>query len=123
MPPTIPESDFEAMESNMDASNIKKYVYDIKFEVVLKEEMKRIAGKASLIKSLMTIKNAKHKQEKIDFYDTNGMQISPDMRGIEQTEIEGRFCMEVGGKDNNLLYFACTIQTIRCGAYAYARLS
>ena len=111
MPPTIPESDFEAMEGKMDPTNDKKYVYDIKFEVVLKEETKTIPGKASLMKSLMTIKNSKRKNEKIDFFDTNGSQISPDLRGIDQTEIEGRFCMEMGGKDTTNLYFACTIQT------------
>ena len=37
MLPTIPKSDFEAMDGNPDPSNIKKYVYDIKFEVVMKE--------------------------------------------------------------------------------------
>jgi hypothetical protein len=111
MPPTIPESDFEAMEDKMDPTNNKKYVYDIKFEVVLKEETKTIPGKTSLVKSLMAIKNSKRKHEKIDFFDTNGLQISPDLRGIEQTEIEGRFCMETGGKDTTNLYFGCTIQT------------
>jgi hypothetical protein len=41
MPPTIPESDFETMEGNKEASNDDKYVYDIKFEVVLKEELEQ----------------------------------------------------------------------------------
>ena len=61
MPPTIPESDFEAMEGIMDASNIKKYVYDIKFEVVMKDGTKTIPGKSSLVKALLTIKNSKRK--------------------------------------------------------------
>jgi hypothetical protein len=112
MPPTIPESDFEVVEgTNYEASNIKKYVYNIKFEVVMKEGTKMIPGKASLTKAMMTIKNAKRKTDKIDFFDTNGFQISPDLRGIDQDEIEGRFCMEVGGIDDNHLFFACTIQT------------
>ena len=111
MPPTIPESDFEAMDGKMDTSDIKKYVYDIKFEVVMKEGTKTIPGKMSLVKAMTTIKNAKRKHEKIDFFVTNGLQISPDLRGIEQDEIEGRFCMEVGGFDDNNLFFACTIQT------------
>ena len=49
MPPTIPESDFEAMEDIMEAPNNDKYVYDIKFEVVLKEELETVPGKASLL--------------------------------------------------------------------------
>jgi len=111
MPPTIPESDFEAMDGTMDASNIKKHVYDIKFEVVMKEGTKTIPGKTSLLKALTIIKNAKRKHKKIDFYDTNGIQISPDLRGIDQTEIEGHFCMQMGGIDDNNLFFACNIQT------------
>ena len=99
------------MEGIMDTSNIKKYVYDIKFEVVMKDGTKTIPGKSSLVKALLTIKNSKRKTEKIDFFDTNGIQISPDIRGIEQDEIEGRCCMEVGGSNGNHLFFACTIQT------------
>ena len=73
MPPTIPESDFEAMEdTNYETSNIKKYVYDIKFEVVMKEAIKMMPGKASLTKAMAAIKNSKRKNEKIDFFDTNG---------------------------------------------------
>ena len=94
MPPTIPESDFETMEGHMEATNNNKYVYDIKFEVVLKEELETVPGKASLLKSLRTIKNIKRRQEKIDFYDTSGLQISPDLLGIEEREIERRFCVE-----------------------------
>lgn len=111
MLPTIPESDFEVMEDNYETSNIKKYVYEIKFEVMPKEEIETIPGKASLIKSLLIIKNAKRIQDKINFFDTNGIQISPDLRGIEQNEIEGRFCMETGGKDDKKLFFACSIQS------------
>jgi len=112
MPPTIPESDFEAVEgANYEVSNIKKYFYNIKFEVVMKEGTKTIPGKASLTKALMTLKNAKRKTEKIDFFDTNGFQISPDLRGIEHDEIEGRFCMEIGGQNANNLLFGCTIKT------------
>ena len=70
-----------------------------------------IPRKASLIKSMTTIKNAKRKNEKIDFFDINALQISPDLRGIEQDDIEGRFCMEVGGTNGSHLLFACTIQT------------
>jgi hypothetical protein len=77
MPPTIPESDFETMEGNMEASNNNKYVYDIKLEVVLKEELETVPRKASLLKSLRTIKKIKQKQEKINFYNTSGLQISP----------------------------------------------
>jgi hypothetical protein len=112
MPPTIPESEFEAVEgTNYETSNIKKYVYNIKFEVVMKEGTKTIPGKASLVKAMKTIKNAKRKTEKIDFFDTNGQQISPDLQGIDNDDIEGRFCMEIGGSDDNNLFFACTIQT------------
>jgi len=111
MPPTIPESDFEAMEDDYETSNIKKYVYDIKFDVVMKDGTKTIPGKASLLKALTTIKNAKRKTEKIDFFDTNGQQISHDLRGIGDEEIEGRFCMEVGGFNDNNLFFACKIGT------------
>jgi hypothetical protein len=111
MLPTIPESDFEVMEDNYETSNIKKYVYEIKFEVMPKEEIETIPGKASLIKSLLIIKNAKRIQDKINFFDTNGIQISPDLCGIEQNEIEGRFCMETGGKDDKKLFFACSIQS------------
>jgi len=112
MPPTIPKSDFEVVEgTNYDASNIKKYVYDIKFEVVMKGGTKPVPSKASLTKAMMTIKNVKRKTDKIDFFDTNGHQISPDLRGIDQDEIEGRFCMEIGGIDDNHLFFACKIQT------------
>ena len=111
MPPTIPESDFEAMDGNYEPSNSKKYVYDIKFEVVMKEGTETVPGKASLVKALTTIKLAKRKNEKIDFFDTNGIQVSPDLRGIEQDDIEGRFCIELGGINNNHLFFACTIQT------------
>ena len=111
MPPTIPESDFEAMEDIMEAPNNDKYVYDIKFEVVLKEELETVPGKASLLKSLRTIKNIKRRQEKIDFYDTSGLQISPDLLGIEEREIERRFCVETGGQNNRSLFFACTIHT------------
>ena len=71
MPPTIPESDFEAMEDDYETSNIKKYVYDIKFDVVMKDGTKTIPGKASLLKALMTIKNAKRKTEKIDGIEAN----------------------------------------------------
>ena len=68
MPPTIPESDFEAMDDdNYKTSTIKKYVYNIKFEVVMKEGTKMMPGKASLIKAMTTIKNAKRKDEKMDF--------------------------------------------------------
>ena len=112
MTPTIPESDFEAMDdTNFETTRIKKYVYDVKFEVVMKEATKMIPGKASLTKAMTAIKNAKRKDEKIDFLDTNGTQISHDLRGIDQDDIEGRFCMEVGGADGNHLFFACTIQT------------
>jgi hypothetical protein len=111
MPSTIPESDFEAMEDKMDSTNNKKYVYNIKFEVVLKERTGSIPGKASLTKTLMTLQNARRKHEKIDFFDTNGMQISPNLQGIDQDDIEGRFCMEMGGYDESTLFFACTIQT------------
>ena len=65
----------------MDTTNYKKYVYDIKFDVVLKEETKTIPGKTSLIKALMTIKNAKRKQEKIDLNDTNGIQTAQTWEG------------------------------------------
>jgi hypothetical protein len=112
MPPTIPESDFEAMEgTNYETSNIKKYFYQIKFEVVMKEGTKTIPGKASLIKALATLKNVKRKTEKIDFFDTNGIQISPDLRGIEHDDIEGRFCMEIGGQNACNLLFGCSIMT------------
>ena len=111
MLPTIPESDFETMEGNMEATNNDNYVYDIKFEVVLKEEMKTVPGKASLLKSLRAIKNIKRQQEKIDFYDTSGIQISPDLLGIEEKEIGRRFCVETGGMNNRSLFFACTIHT------------
>ena len=111
MPPTIPESDFEAMEDIMEAPNNDKYVYDIKFEVVLKEELETIPGKASLLKSLRTIKKIKRQQEKIDFYDTSGLQISPDLLGIDEKEIGRRFCVETGGMNNRSLFFACTIHT------------
>jgi hypothetical protein len=111
MPSTIPESDFEDMEGNMDFNNKGKYIYDIKFEVVVKEIIGTIPGKTSLIKSLITLKNAKRKNETLDFYDTNGIQISPDLKGIEHDEIEGRFCMENGGPNESILYFACNIHT------------
>jgi len=111
MPPTIPESDFEAMDDNMEATNSDIYVYDIKFEVVLKEELETVPGKASLLKSLRAIKNIKRQQEKIDFYDTSGVQISPDLIGIEEKEIGRRFCVETGGMNNRSLFFACTIHT------------
>ena len=111
MPPTIPESDFETMEGNMEATNIDKYVYDIKFEVVLKEELETVPGKASLLKSLRTIKKIKRQQEKIDFFDTSGLQISPDLLGINEKEIGRRFCVETGGLNNRSLFFACTIHT------------
>jgi hypothetical protein len=111
MPPTIPESDFEAMDDDYETSNVKRYHYEVKFEVVMKEGTKTIPGKASLVKAMTTIKNAKRKAEKIDFFDTNGLQISPDLRGIDQDEIEDRFCMEVGGINDNKLFFACSILT------------
>ena len=111
MPPTIPESDFETMEGNMEATNTDKYVYDIKFEVVLKEELETVPGKASLLKSLRTIKKIKRQQEKIDFFDTSGLQISPDLLGINEKEIGRRFCVETGGLNNRSLFFACTIHT------------
>lgn len=111
MPSTIPESDFEGMDGKMDPTNNGKYVYDIKFEVVLKEVTGTIPGKTSLTKSLMTLKHAKRPKETIDFYDTNGMQISPDLRGIDTDEIEGKFCMETGGIDKSTLFFGCTIHT------------
>ena len=95
----------------MDTTNNKKYVYDIKFEVVLNEVKGTIPGKASLTKSLTTLQHARRKTEKIDFFDTNGIQISPTLQGIEQDEIEGRFSMEIGGFDENTLFFACKIQT------------
>jgi hypothetical protein len=66
MPSTIPESDFEGMDGKMDPTNNGKYVYDIKFEVVLKEVTGMIPGKTSLMKSLMALKNAKCKKETID---------------------------------------------------------
>ena len=110
MPPTIPESDFEAMNGDKDPSDVKNFVYDIKFEVVMKDGTKTIPGKASLVKAMTTIKNAKRKAEKIDFFD-NGIQISHDLCGIEQDDIEGRFCMESGSHNGNQLFFACTIQT------------
>jgi hypothetical protein len=111
MPPTIPESDFEAMEDDYETFSGKKHNYQVKFEVVLKEGTKTIPGKASLIKAMTTVKNAKRKTEKIDFYDTNGQQISTDLQGIDQDEIEGRFCMEIGGINDNKLFFGCTIVT------------
>ena len=49
MSPTIPESDFEAMEGIMEAPNNNKYVYDIKFKVVLKEELETVVRKARLV--------------------------------------------------------------------------
>ena len=96
----------------MDTKQNGKHVYDIKFEVVLKEASETVPGKASLIKAMSTLKNVKRKKEKIDFFDTNGMQISPDLRGIEDDEIEGRFCMEIGGLGKSILFFACTVQSL-----------
>jgi len=111
MPPTIPESDFEDMDDDYETFSGKKHNYQVKFEVVLKEGTKTIPGKARLVKAMTTVQNAKRKTEKIDFYDTNGQQISPDLRGIDQDEIEGRFCMEIGGINDNKLFFGCTIVT------------
>jgi hypothetical protein len=110
MLPTIPESKFEAMEGNIDPSNDKKYVYDIKFEVVLKEAIGTIPGKASLIKSLMTIKNAKRKKEKIDFSILTASKSVQTSKESNMTILRGRFCMEIGGSEDNNLFFACKIQ-------------
>ena len=100
MPSTIPESDFKALEDKMDHTNTKKYVYDhqVWSSVERKNQIDPQEDKFDQIIDghpnwlLRYERNTNH----------------PNLEGIDPDEIEGRFCMELGGYEENTLFFACT---------------
>jgi hypothetical protein len=49
--------------------------------------------------------------EHATLYDINAIEIHPELRGIPQETVSERFCIEIGGSENSIVFFGFTIKT------------
>jgi hypothetical protein len=107
---TILESQFEQVAGEIDAGEVLHYDYDVRFNVVMKERLETVPGKAYLTTILKTLKSVVKPGEVLELFDIETNQVQPDLSTVDAEELGSRFCVELGGKDGRVFMFGLKIQ-------------
>jgi hypothetical protein len=108
---TILESQFEQVASDIDSGEVPHYDYDVRFNIVMKERLETVPGKAFLTTVLKTLKTVVKPGEVLELFDIDNNQVQPDLSTVHADEIGNRFCVEIGGKDGKVFMFGLKIQS------------
>lgn len=108
---TILESQFEQVAGEIDSGEVIQYDYDVRFNILMKERLETIPGKAFLTTVLKIIKNVAKPGEVLELFDIDMNQVQPDLATVASEEIENKFCVELGGKDGKVFMFGLRIQS------------
>jgi len=107
----ILESRFEEVADAIDAGDVFQHEYDVKFRILMKAARKPIPGKDFLASTLKTIVDVTKSGEILEILDINGNQIKTDLSGIEATDMEQIFCVEIGGTSDQIFMFGMQIRS------------
>ena len=108
---TILESQFEEVADAIDAGEVLHHEYDLKINILMKVALATIPGKEFLATTLKILHESAKHGEVIEIFDINNNQVKPDLTDIDPKDIEQKFCVEVGGRGNQIFMFGMKIQS------------
>ena len=108
---TILESQFEEVADAIDAGEVLHHEYDLKINILMKVALATIPGKEFLATTLKILHESAKHGEVIEIFDINNNQVKPDLTDIDPKDIEQTFCVEVGGRGNQIFMFGMKIQS------------
>jgi uncharacterized coiled-coil protein SlyX len=107
----ILESAFEQLSDDIDAGKIKQFIYDLKVEIPVEEGVEKVHAKPLVTRTIEILKTATNDDEIIEFHDTTGAQIRPNLAELKGQDLRNRLCIEVTKGKKKTLMFGIQIKT------------